>query len=101
MTTQLTLVRDRRALLQSLPAGHSIRWVAARKAEVVEAVETGLLRLDEALARYRLSLEEFETWRQARKQWAMRTLRSNRDKVRGFGRKGLPQPPIHVTHSAL
>ena len=41
------------------------RWVARRKAQVVKAVQTGLLSLDEALARYRLTVEEFAGWQRA------------------------------------
>lgn len=41
------------------------RWVARRKAQVVTAVQTGLLTLDEALARYRLTIEEFASWQRA------------------------------------
>ncbi|MDS9468397.1 DUF1153 domain-containing protein [Paracoccus sp. MBLB3053] len=41
------------------------RWVASRKALVVAAVEHGLLTRDEAIARYGLSIEEFESWVQS------------------------------------
>jgi hypothetical protein len=41
------------------------RWVASRKAVVVAAVEHGLLRRDEAITRYDLTEEEFDTWVQA------------------------------------
>lgn len=44
------------------PAG-TRRWVARRKAQVVEAVQNGKLRLDEALRRYELSIEEFSLWK--------------------------------------
>src|SRR5690242_14757854 len=48
--------------LATLPSPETRRWVARRKAEVVNAVEAGLLTLDEALSRYRLTIEEFATW---------------------------------------
>ena len=51
--------------LASLPPPDTTRWVAGRKAQVVAAVEAGLLSLDEALARYGLSLEEFSGWQRA------------------------------------
>jgi hypothetical protein len=51
--------------LESLPPGNTSRWVARRKAEVVAAVDGGLLSIDEVLLRYRLSLEEFVSWRRA------------------------------------
>ena len=38
------------------------RWVASRKAVVVNAVTYGLLPRDAALSRYGLSEEEFEGW---------------------------------------
>ena len=50
--------------LNNLPRQGETRWVARRKAEVVAAVDGGLITLDEALERYQLSLEEFSSWRQ-------------------------------------
>lgn len=38
------------------------RWTTTRKAEVVAAVEGGLISLDAACARYRLTPEEFAAW---------------------------------------
>lgn len=38
------------------------RWVASRKAVVVNAVVHGLISRDEALRRYNLSEEEFDGW---------------------------------------
>ncbi|SNT76076.1 DUF1153 domain-containing protein [Paracoccus seriniphilus] len=38
------------------------RWVARRKEIVVRAVEYGLLSRDEAMRRYGLSDEEFDSW---------------------------------------
>jgi hypothetical protein len=47
----------------TLPPAGTRRWVARRKAQVVEAVMSGMLRLDEALRRYELSIEEFSAWK--------------------------------------
>ena len=41
------------------------RWVARRKAEVLAAVDCGLLSVDEACARYGISLDEFLSWNRA------------------------------------
>jgi hypothetical protein len=49
--------------LADLPPANTARWVARRKAEVVAAVRGGLISLEEALRRYQLTLEEFESWR--------------------------------------
>jgi hypothetical protein len=48
--------------LGSLPPPDTTRWVSRRKAQVVAAVEGGLLTADEACARYHMSLEELATW---------------------------------------
>jgi hypothetical protein len=48
-----------------LPPAETRRWVASRKAIVVNAVVYGLLPQSEALERYDLSEEEFEIWRRA------------------------------------
>ena len=46
-----------------LPPAGTRRWVARRKAQVVEAVQSGKIRLDEALRRYEISVEEFGAWK--------------------------------------
>src|SRR5918993_179660 len=48
--------------INDLPPPDTKRWVIRRKAEVVAAVRGGLLSLDEACARYGLSVEEFLSW---------------------------------------
>lgn len=48
-----------------LPPGDVVRWSPQRKAAVVGAVSNGVISLDEACRRYRLSHEEFQAWRQA------------------------------------
>ena len=49
-----------------------------RKAEVVAAVRGGLLSLDDALAKYRLTAEEFLAWQKAIDKWGMQGLRTTR-----------------------
>lgn len=48
-----------------LPSANTRRWVASRKAAVVKAVEGGLIARQEALEKYALSDEEFESWASA------------------------------------
>lgn len=48
--------------LDNLPPPHTKRWVSRRKAEIVIAVNSGLLSLNEACDRYALSQEEFMAW---------------------------------------
>lgn len=51
--------------LDNLPPPNTKRWVIRRKAEVVAAVRGGLLTLEEACERYKLSVEEFLSWQAA------------------------------------
>jgi len=64
--------------LDNLPPPSTKRWVIRRKAEVVIAVRAGLLSLEEACARYRLSDEEFLSWQNLIDTYGMRGLRTTR-----------------------
>ncbi len=64
--------------LADLPPPNTKRWVIRRKAEVVAAVRGGLLTLEEACARYSLSMEEFLAWQRAIDRHGLRGLRATR-----------------------
>jgi hypothetical protein len=64
--------------LSDLPPAETQRWVIRRKAEVVAAVNGGLLTLDDACNRYRLTSEEFATWQQSIDRHGMAGLRTTR-----------------------
>lgn len=64
--------------LDDLPAPDTKRWVMRRKAEVVAAVNGGLLTIDEVLERYNLTLEEFASWQRAMDRSGMKGLRVTR-----------------------
>jgi len=64
--------------LSDLPPVDTERWVIRRKAEVVAAVRGGLLSLDEACDRYRLTTEEFLTWQKSIDQHGLAGLRTTR-----------------------
>ena len=64
--------------LDSLPPPSTSRWVVRRKAEVVAAVNGGLLSVDEACQRYGLTLEEFAGWQRAVDRSGMPGLRVTR-----------------------
>lgn len=70
----VTLPDGRRISRADLPPPDTRRWVASRKARVVEAVEVGLITADEACERWALSKEELASWR---------------ENARKYGRKGL------------
>jgi hypothetical protein len=64
--------------IESLPAPGTTRWVVRRKAEVVAAVNGGLLSIDEVCERYGLTLEEFASWQRAVDRSGMQGLRVTR-----------------------
>lgn len=64
--------------LEDLPPSDTRRWVARRKAEVVAAVQAGLLSLEAACARYAISVEEFEIWQAALRRHGLSGLRVTR-----------------------
>lgn len=64
--------------LDSLPPAGTTRWVVRRKAEVVAAVDGGLLSFEEVCERYGLSMEEFAGWKRAVERSGMPGLRVTR-----------------------
>lgn len=64
--------------LDDLPPPNTKRWVIRRKAEVVAGVRLGLITLEEACQRYRLSLDEFLSWQRLIDRHGMRGLRATR-----------------------
>ena len=64
--------------LDTLPPPNTSRWVVRRKAEVVAAVNGGLLSVDEVCERYNLTVEEFAAWQRAVDRSGMPGLRVSR-----------------------
>ncbi|MEO5867461.1 MAG: DUF1153 domain-containing protein [Sphingomonas sp.] len=64
--------------IDTLPPPETTRWVVRRKAEVVAAVNGGLLSVDEVCARYNLTVEEFAGWQRAIDRSGMPGLRVTR-----------------------
>lgn len=64
--------------LDRLPPPDTVRWTVRRKAEVVAAVEGGLLSFDDACDRYALAMEELISWQGAHQSSGMRGLRITR-----------------------
>jgi hypothetical protein len=60
--------------LASLPPTSTKRWIAHRKAELVSAVEGGLLSIEEVCERYGIELEEFVSWQRGIDRLGMRGL---------------------------
>ena len=64
--------------IDDLPPPETKRWVIRRKAEVVAGVRNGLISLDDACNRYKLSAEEFLSWQKLIEEHGMRGLRTTR-----------------------
>ena len=64
--------------LEDLPPTDTVRWVVRRKAELVAAVRGGLLSLEEACERYRLSEEELVSWADSLAKHGPRGLRTTK-----------------------
>jgi len=75
--------------LADLPASNTRRWVIMRKAKVVAAVRGGLLSLEEACSRYRLTMDEFLNWQQSIDSHGLAGLRTT--KIQKY-RAGLRTP---------
>lgn len=67
-----------RLTLNGLPPPGAKRWVSRRKAQVVAAVDSGLLTAEEACERYEMTIEELTLWRHRYLQNGMCGLRVTR-----------------------
>ncbi len=67
--------------LDTLPPADTHRWVIRRKAEVVAAVRNGLISLEDACDRYRLSVEEYSSWQSLVEAHGLPGLRTTRLKT--------------------
>ena len=64
--------------LSDLPSSSIKRWNFQHKALVVTAVRTGLIDVAEACARYRITIEEFISWKRLLDQHGLPGLRTTR-----------------------
>lgn len=64
--------------VDDLPPPETKRWVIRRKAQVVAGVRAGIITLEEACRRYKLSIEEFLSWQRMIDSHGMRGLRVTR-----------------------
>ncbi|ABF51792.1 DUF1153 domain-containing protein [Sphingopyxis alaskensis] len=66
-----------------LPSSSTTYWTARRKAEVLAAIDGGLMDFEEACERYRLSREELAAWRRMLDRAGVPGLRiTNRQRLR-------------------
>ena len=67
---------------ENLPPPGTTRWTAFRKAEVVAAVDGGLLEFEQACDRYELTIEELAGWQRGIRLFGLGALRAT--KAKGF-----------------
>src|SRR5215813_13504073 len=65
-------------LMDDLPPPNIKRWVIRRKAEVVAAVESGRITVEEACRVYQLTEEELLSWQRAFEIYGLPGLRTTR-----------------------
>ncbi|WP_447929876.1 CtrA inhibitor SciP [Sphingopyxis fribergensis] len=69
--------------MDDLPSSSTTYWTARRKAEVLAAIDGGLMDFQEACARYSLSSEELGAWRRLLDRAGVPGLRiTNRQRLR-------------------
>ena len=64
--------------IADLPLPDTKRWVIRRKAEVVAAVRGGLLSLQDACNRYKLTVDEFLSWQRLIERHGLPGLRATK-----------------------
>ena len=67
--------------LENLPSPNTKRWVIRRKAQVVAAVRSGVISLNDACKRYNISIEEFLSWQHLIDQHGIGGLRTTRTQL--------------------
>lgn len=88
---------DEPLTLDSLPPANTRRWVVRRKAEVLAAINGGLLTAAEACARYGISPEELELWQKSLDRAGIAGLRVTRIQLY---RANPPRPDAHAVAPA-
>lgn len=82
------IVRD-----DGLPPDDTVRWVPSRKAAVLSAIRDGRISLEDACARWRLSIEELRLWQRAVDKVGPHALRVTRVQIY---RTLLEEPPSRM-----
>ena len=77
-SAEIVQMRSRPSALADLPPPNTRRWVPRRKAEVVAAVDRGVLTAEDACERYNLIMEEFESWKQLAHRYGRKGLRGTK-----------------------
>jgi hypothetical protein len=87
--------------MDDLPPPNIGRWITRRKAEVVTAVRTGLLSLDEACVRYGITSEEFLSWQRLLDEHGLQGLRVTRLQEYRHSAKGEGMADAQATYMGV
>lgn len=68
--------------IADLPPPDTVRWVPRKKARLVAAVCGGLISLNQACLRYRLTPEEFSAWKKALEDYGLSGLQATKPRGR-------------------
>ena len=79
-----------------LPPPDTSRWVARRKAQVVDAIRIGRLSIEEACRRYRLTVEELAGWQRAFLRHGLAGLKVSRPRLGRPPDVGEAPPPAAI-----
>ena len=82
----------------NLPPPDTKRWVARRKATIVNAVHSGVMSPEEVCRRYEVSVEEFVTWQRAIETHGVAGLHVTRTQ---FYRSAPPAHPAHHSEATI
>lgn len=64
--------------INDLPSPNTRRWVGRKKAEVLAGIRVGLITMEEACERYRLSFEELQSWQRLMDNHGMQGLKATK-----------------------
>ncbi len=73
--------KGNRLTMEDLPQPAAKRWSSLQKANVVAAVEGGLISRSEACRRYELSVEEYLTWKDIILRFGIEGLRASQSQA--------------------
>lgn len=76
------------ATYSDLPPPDTSRWVARRKAQVVDAIQLGRLSIEEACRLYRLTVEELAGWQRAFLRYGINGLKATHARLKPRTRGG-------------
>lgn len=79
--------------IETLPPLTGTRWVTSRKAQLIRAIRSGIITIEEASRRYRLTIDELSEWQTSFDKHGKRGLRTTFIQQYRVMRGGNTRPP--------